>query len=84
MKENKVDHRKKAHETKMPMRRIRAAEYHTALTPRDIDSAVAAFVNLHNLEGGSAGDVDLYRLLRKYLLNLEARREINAVIHHAL
>lgn len=84
MKESIPDRQKKGRAVEKSARRIKAAEYHRALTPRDIENGVAAFVDLNNMQGGSAGDVDLFRLLKKYLLDLDARREINTLIHRAM
>ena len=60
--------------------RIPAAKYHEELTTTGIDSGVVAFLLINNMSGGSVGDVDLYELLHKYLLNKDTRKLINQII----
>jgi hypothetical protein len=45
------------------------------------DQGVVALVLACNLSGGSAGDMDLYKLVRTYLHSQEARTQINAIIN---
>ena len=52
------------------------------LSRDQIDQGVIALVFECNLSGGSIMDIDLYKLLRTYLWNPEARSEINAVVRH--
>lgn len=52
------------------------------LSRDQIDQGVIAFVLECNLSGGSIMDMDLYKLLRTYLWNPDARAEINAVVKH--
>ncbi|HEY8102857.1 MAG TPA: hypothetical protein VIF82_19120 [Burkholderiaceae bacterium] len=44
------------------------------------DQAVIAFILAANLSGGSVGDVDIYKLIRTYLWDVEARAKINDVV----
>ena len=60
--------------------RIPAAKYHDELTISGIDSGVVALLLINNMSGGSVGDVDLYELLHKYLLNKTARKQINQIL----
>ncbi len=60
--------------------RIPAAKYHEELTTNGIDSGVVALLLINNMSGGSVGDVDLYELLHKYLLNRSARKQINQIM----
>lgn len=60
--------------------RIPAANYHKELTTNGIDSGIVALLLINNMSGGSAGDVDLYNLLHKYLLNKTARKQINQIL----
>ena len=60
--------------------RIPAARYHEELTTNGIDSGVVALLLINNMSGGSAGDVDLYNLLHKYLLNKAIRKQINQLL----
>lgn len=50
------------------------------LTRAQSDQGVVALVHACNLSGGSAVEMDLYRLVRNYLWHPEARAEINAVV----
>lgn len=61
--------------------RITSDKMHDKLTRSGLDAGVCAIFLLNNLSGGSVGDVDLYRLLDRYLLNLDDRKEINAIIN---
>ena len=58
---------------------IDSAHYHK-LDGRQINYGVGALVLQLNLSGGSVGNVDLYRLVRTYLWNEEARVEINKIV----
>jgi len=44
------------------------------------DQGVIALVHAANLSGGSIDDMDLYKLVRTYLWDDEARSAINAVV----
>lgn len=46
----------------------------------DINRAVANFAEELSMAGSNEVDVDLYRLLRNYLLNKDVRTDINAVL----
>ena len=46
----------------------------------EIRYGVAVFTNLINYTGGSVGDVNLYKLVQKYLISDEARAELNTVL----
>lgn len=61
--------------------RIPGAKYHEELTTNGIDSGVVALLLINNMSGGSVGDVDLYELLHKYLLNKNVRKQINQIIN---
>jgi hypothetical protein len=50
------------------------------LSREQIDQGVVALVVHANLSGGSILDMNLYRLIRTYLWNPQARSEINAVV----
>ncbi len=52
----------------------------TQLTDQQINNGVVLFVLFNNLPGGSFGEVDLYRLLQRYVRNPEARNRINALL----
>jgi hypothetical protein len=58
-------------------KRISLGKCHEKLTAGGIEAGVTAFIVLNNLNGGSVGDVQLFRLLKKYLLDKESRRAIN-------
>ncbi len=62
-------------EKKMPN-----TKYHENLTRSGIDAGVAALVLINNMSEGSVGDILLYRLLQKYLLDRNARNQINIII----
>jgi hypothetical protein len=57
-----------------------SSENYGALSRHQIDQGVVALVVHSNLSGGSVGDMDLYKLVRTYLLDPRARSEINAVV----
>lgn len=60
-------------------REYNSSEVHT-LSQREITDGVVALVLQCGIFAGSAGDIDLYRLVGAYLLDPEARREINEVL----
>lgn len=62
-----------------PAKKIYSDEYNK-LSRLQIDQGVIALVHSCNLSGGSIGDVDLYKLVRTYLFDQEARAKINAVV----
>lgn len=45
-----------------------------------INNAVVVFCDVLNLEGGSIGNIDLYRLLRNYLLDNDCRERLNKAL----
>lgn len=51
-----------------------------SLDPQDIVKAVTIVVDVLNINGGSLGDMDLYKLLKVYILQPEQREEINKLI----
>jgi hypothetical protein len=53
------------------------------LTRHQIDQGVIALAHACNLSGGSIDDVDLYKLVRTYLLDHGARAKINAVVQQS-
>jgi len=63
---------------------IPAAAYPDALTDDAITQGVVAFLLLNNMRSGSLADLDLdlYRLLKAYLLHPESRAELNTVVAH--
>ena len=63
-----------------PKKVVTSDNYTKKLSRHQIDQGVIAFVHACNLSGGSVGDMDLYKLLRIYLWNEEARSTINDVV----
>ena len=61
--------------------RINAGEYQTELTRKGIDAGVCALNLINNMSAGSVGDIDLYRLLHRYLLDPNSRTQINKIIN---
>ncbi len=55
-------------------------EIHKKLDEEDVLNGVVAFLLFTNLGAGSVGDIDLYELLKAYLLDLDKRRKLNAVL----
>ncbi|MGA3012435.1 MAG: hypothetical protein ABSD71_00225 [Bacteroidales bacterium] len=49
----------------------------------DINNAVVVFTDVLNIMSGSAGDVDLYKLLQAYLTVPEYRSKMNALAKEA-
>lgn len=64
---------------KQPKKVISSGNY-ADLSREQIDQGVVSFVVHCNLSGGSVDDMNLYRLIRTYLWNPQARTEINAVV----
>jgi hypothetical protein len=64
---------------KQPKKVISSASYND-LSRHQLDQGVIALVVHANLSGGSAGDMNLYKLVRTYLWDTQARTEINAVV----
>ena len=62
-----------------PAERVGFDEYHR-LSRFQIDQGVVALVHVCNLTGGSVGDVNIYKLMRVYLLDADARAAINAIV----
>ena len=62
-----------------PKKVIDSASYKN-LDRRQIDQGVVALILQLNLSGGSVGNVDLYNLIRTYLLNEDARVAMNKVV----
>ncbi|QYN51130.1 hypothetical protein [Apibacter sp. ESL0404] len=46
----------------------------------DINNAVLIFTEVLNLNGGSLGKYDLYKLMQEYLTNIEKRNAINKIL----
>lgn len=61
-------------------RPIASSDYHKKLKPADVNDGVLAFVLLNGMGGGSLGDVDLYTLLKAYLLDPEKRAALNTLV----
>jgi len=57
----------------------RTSDSHKFLSVKEINNAVVVFIMTLHLENGSAGDVDLYQLLQKYLLDTDKRKQMNAI-----
>jgi hypothetical protein len=65
--------------------RLSPEEYHEKITAAGIRDGVVAFSDVNNMSVASCDDtftvrIDLYRLLDRYLRNLDARKRINALI----
>jgi hypothetical protein len=52
----------------------------TGIDSQAINNAVVVFTDVLNLEGGSIGNIDLYRLLRNYLLDTDCRERVNKAL----
>lgn len=65
---------------KQPINRVSITQY-KQLSRLQIDQGVVALVLECNLTGGSVGDVDLYKLVRCYLHNEDARIAINEIVN---
>jgi hypothetical protein len=50
------------------------------LERQDIENAIVVFCDFLNLKKGSGDNIDLYRLLRNYLLDLECREKVNQAL----
>lgn len=50
------------------------------LSQREINDGVIAFLLQCNVASGSAGDIDLYRVVGAYLRDPVARKEINEIL----
>jgi len=57
----------------------RTSDSHKYLTIEEINNAVVVFISALHLNNGSGGDVDLYQLLQKYLLDSDKRKQMNAI-----
>lgn len=64
---------------KQPKKVISSASYGD-LSKEQIDQGVVAFVVHCSLSGGSILEMNLYKLIRTYLWNAQARTEMNAVV----
>jgi hypothetical protein len=53
------------------------------ISTNDINKGVVVFTDFLDIMSGSAGNVDLYRLLQAYLSVPEYREKINAVVEEA-
>jgi hypothetical protein len=53
------------------------------ISTNDINKAVMVFTDFLDIMSGSAGDINLYRLLQAYLSVPEYREKINAVVEEA-
>jgi len=53
------------------------------ISTNDINAAVVVLTDFLNIMSGSAGDINLYRLLQSYLSIPEYREKINAVVEEA-
>lgn len=63
-----------------PSTKVVDYENYEKLTREQCDQGVIALVHACNLSGGSVDNMDLYRLVRQYLWDLDARNEINKII----
>jgi hypothetical protein len=52
----------------------------TELERSDIENGVVVFCDFLNLKKGSGDNIDLYRLLRNYLLDIECREKVNQAL----
>ena len=59
---------------------VNSGNCHEALTRFQVIQAATVMVMHLNLESGSAGDVDLYKVNQAYLLDPEMRKQINALL----
>ena len=53
---------------------------HEQLSAKDVDNGAVAFLLFPHLNSGSAGGIDLHRLLRAYLLDLAKHAVLNAIV----
>lgn len=65
--------------------RLSPEEYHEKITTAGIRDGVVAFMKVNNMSVASCDDtftvkVSLYRLLDRYLRDLETRKKINEII----
>ena len=60
--------------------KITSKEVHKKLSREAIDEGVVAFINSVNMQSGSAGSIDLYSLMKAYLLDEKKRDEINCIV----
>lgn len=63
----------------MKKNKIYPEEAHIKLSRQTIDEAVEQFVIKLDLSGGSSGDINLYKLLKAYLLQPECRSKMNVI-----
>jgi hypothetical protein len=71
-------YRGESHE-KMPYDGVSSEEFHT-LSRLQVDQGVMAMVLHLNLAGGSLGKMDLYKLVRTYLWDEDARAAMNVIV----
>lgn len=64
-----------------PMEDVNSGSCHLVLNRQQVIQAVVAMVIQLNLTSGSAGDLNLYRLLQAYLLDTDKRCRLNAVVN---
>ena len=62
--------------------RIPGDKYDKEVTREGIDEGIVCLALLNNMGGGSVGEVDLYSLLHRYLLDKVARQEINSILRN--
>ena len=62
-------------------KKITVDKYSKDLTRKGIDAGVSALVLINNMSGGTVGDVNLSRLLQRYLLDKDDRDKINSIIN---
>lgn len=53
---------------------------HKKLSVRDVCNGVVLFTIFEGMSAGSAGSIQLYRLMQAYLLDPEKRKEINNLL----
>ena len=58
---------------------LRSGDLET-LSVNEINNGVFVLTDFFNLPSGSAGDIDLYKLLQSYLTNPQIRKEINKLL----
>ncbi len=60
--------------------KVPVSKYHEKLKPRGIEAGVTALLLINNMTAGSDGDISLYQLIERYLLNKEVREKMNRVM----
>lgn len=50
------------------------------LSVNEINKGAVILTDFFNMSGGSSGDMDLYKLLQAYFLDIQTRKEINKLL----